>query len=88
METKQYIGINGDVMKVEMVDEERKQVYASVNGMNRQWFLERDYSLWKEMPTVYIPDIPAQIIEVNEESANQVLNTEEKPKRKRTKKEL
>lgn len=79
MKTVQYLSPDGSLMKVEMIDDERKQVYATKNGTNHHWFLKREYSLWKEIGTTYVPDIPAQIIEeVTEPIVSKPIKTKKK----------
>ncbi|MES2382400.1 MAG: hypothetical protein V4538_15240 [Bacteroidota bacterium] len=61
MKKGQYLSENGDLMNVTIIDEENKQVFATKNGWNASWFLEKEYSTWKVVEKIYIPDIPAQI---------------------------
>jgi len=66
-----------------MFDEENKMVHVKTEGGIDRWVHEPEYSMWTsnataEMSMVYIPDIPAQMVEDFEE---------EKPKKKPVKKD-
>lgn len=87
MLNKQFKNAAGEILKVEMVDDVNAQVYASINGCNHHWFLRREYDLWEKIPTVYIPDIPAQMVEDTvKEEADIVEEEVDKPKKTRKKK--
>lgn len=78
-----YTTPEGKIEKVLMFDEENKMVHVKTEGGIDRWVHQSEYSTWTsnntaEMPKIYIPDIPAQIID-------EVV--EEKPKKKPTKKE-
>lgn len=78
-----YTTPEGKTEKVLMFDEENKMVHVKTEGGIDRWVHQSEYSTWTsnntaEMPKIYIPDIPAQIID-------EVV--EEKPKKKPTKKE-
>ena len=78
-----YTTPEGKTEKVLMFDEENKMVHVKTEGGIDRWVHQSEYSTWTsnntaEMPKIYIPDIPAQMIE-------EVV--EEKPKKKPTKKE-
>lgn len=78
-----YTTPEGKTEKVLMFDEENKMVHVKTEGGADRWVHQSEYSTWTsnntaEMPKIYIPDIPAQMIE-------EVV--EEKPKKKPTKKE-
>ena len=78
-----YTTPEGKIEKVLMFDEENKMVHVKTEGGIDRWVHQSEYSTWTstntaEMPKIYIPDIPAQMIE-------EVV--EEKPKKKPTKKE-
>jgi hypothetical protein len=58
----------GKTEKVLMVDEENKMVHVKTEGSTDRWVHEPEYSTWTssttaEMPMIYIPDIPAQMID-------------------------
>ena len=78
-----YTTPEGKIEKVLMFDEDNKMVHVKTEGGIDRWVHQSEYSTWTstntaEMPKIYIPDIPAQMIE-------EVV--EEKPKKKPTKKE-
>lgn len=78
-----YTTPEGKTEKVLMFDEDNKMVHVKTEGGIDRWVHQSEYSTWTsnntaEMPKIYIPDIPAQIID-------EVV--EEKPKKKPTKKE-
>lgn len=78
-----YTTPKGKIEKVLMFDEDNKMVHVKTEGGIDRWVHQSEYSTWTsnntaEMPKIYIPDIPAQIID-------EVV--EEKPKKKPTKKE-
>lgn len=78
-----YTTPEGKIEKVLMFDEDNKMVHVKTEGGIDRWVHQSEYSTWTsnntaEMPKIYIPDIPAQIID-------EVV--EEKPKKKPTKKE-
>ena len=78
-----YTTPEGKTEKVLMFDEENKMVHVKTEGGIDRWVHQSEYSTWTsnntaEMPKIYIPDIPAQIID-------EVV--EEKPKKKPTKKD-
>lgn len=78
-----YTTPEGKTEKVLMFDEENKMVHVKTEGGIDRWVHQSEYSTWisndtAEMPKVYIPDIPAQMIEKI---------VEEKPKKKPAKKE-
>ena len=78
-----YTTPEGKTEKVLMFDEDNKMVHVKTEGGIDRWVHQSEYSTWTstntaEMPKIYIPDIPAQMIE-------EVV--EEKPKKKPTKKE-
>jgi len=67
-ENKTYTTPEGKQEKVLMFDEINKMVYVNVEGSNHRWVHESEYSTWvsndtAEMPKIYIPDIPAQMVE-------------------------
>lgn len=78
-----YTTPEGKIEKVLMFYEDNKMVHVKTEGGIDRWVHQSEYSTWTsnntaEMPKIYIPDIPAQIID-------EVV--EEKPKKKPTKKE-
>ncbi len=78
-----YTTPEGKIEKVLMFDEDNKMVHVKTEGGIDRWVHQSEYSTWTsnntaEMSKIYIPDIPAQIID-------EVV--EEKPKKKPTKKE-
>jgi len=78
-----YTTPEGKIEKVLMFDEDNKMVHVKTEGGIDRWVHQSEYSTWTsnntaEMSKIYIPDIPAQMIE-------EVV--EEKPKKKPTKKE-
>ena len=78
-----YTTPKGKIEKVLMFDEDNKMVHVKTEGGIDRWVHQSEYSTWTsnntaEMSKIYIPDIPAQIID-------EVV--EEKPKKKPTKKE-
>lgn len=78
-----YTTPKGKIEKVLMFDEGNKMVHVKTEGGIDRWVHQSEYSTWisndtAEMPKVYIPDIPAQMIEKI---------VEEKPKKKPAKKE-
>lgn len=78
-----YTTPKGKIEKVLMFDEDNKMVHVKTEGGIDRWVHQSEYSTWisndtAEMPKVYIPDIPAQMIEKI---------VEEKPKKKPAKKE-
>lgn len=92
----------GKFHKVIDFDEANKQAYIHISSGQYRWVTEVEYTTWErtdtgnvsDMPKIYIPDIPAQMIEQPKDGLEEVfidypdvLLKEEKPKRKRTKKE-
>lgn len=78
-----YTTPKSKIEKVLMFDEGNKMVHVKTEGGIDRWVHQSEYSTWisndtAEMPKVYIPDIPAQMIEKI---------VEEKPKKKPAKKE-
>lgn len=78
-----YTTPEGKIEKVLMFDEDNKMVHVKTEGGIDRWVHQSEYSTWTsnntaEMSKIYIPDIPAQIID-------EVV--EEKPKKKPTKKD-
>ena len=78
-----YTTPKGKIEKVLMFDEDNKMVHVKTEGGIDRWVHQSEYSTWTsnntaEMPKIYIPDFPAQIID-------EVV--EEKPKKKPTKKD-
>lgn len=78
-----YTTPKGKIEKVLMFDEGNKMVHVKTEGGIDRRVHQSEYSTWisndtAEMPKVYIPDIPAQMIEKI---------VEEKPKKKPAKKE-
>ncbi len=63
-----YTTPEGKTEKVLMVDEENKMVHVKQEGGIDHWVHEPEYNTWTsnttaEMPMVYIPDIPAQMVD-------------------------
>ena len=63
-----YTTPDGKIEKVLMFDEENKMVHVKTEGGIDRWVHEFEYATWTsnataEMPMVYIPDIPAQMVE-------------------------
>lgn len=80
MKGQSYKTKEGETIKVEDFDEVNKMAYVHIGSGQYKWYTEAEYSLWQPAYS-YIPDIPAQMIEQPE------MTEEEKPKKKRTKKE-
>lgn len=58
----------GETHKVLDFDEINKMVYINIIGTKHRWVHESEYCNWVvidtgQMPKIYTPDIPAQIIE-------------------------
>lgn len=63
-----YTTPEGKTEKVLMFDEDNKMVHVKTEGGADRWVHQSEYSTWTsnntaEMPKIYIPDIPAQIID-------------------------
>jgi len=63
-----YTTPEGKTEKVLMFDEDNKMVHVKTEGGIDRWVHQSEYSTWTsnntaEMPKIYIPDIPAQIID-------------------------
>lgn len=72
-----YLNKKNDQIKVISVDEPNNMVYAEFPDGERCWVGKVDYQHWLAMP-IYIPDIPAQMIEPtikSEENAIQEFST-------------
>lgn len=73
----------GEYHTVLMVDELNKMVYINIGGSRHRWVHEPEYSTWTEVNTVYVPDIPAQMTDEQNESVGEEIV--EKPKKRATK---
>lgn len=95
-----YTTPEGNTHKVLMFDEINKMAYIHIIGGHHRWVHESEYSTWTvndtaEMPKIYIPDIPAQMIEqepvisvtLDEVVADYLDNSDVKTKKKTVKKE-
>jgi len=65
---KIYRTQEGKIHKVIDFDEINKMAYINVIGGNYRWVHEPEYSTWvlndtAQMPKIYIPDMPAQMID-------------------------
>jgi len=63
-----YTTPDGKIEKVLMFDEENKMVHVKTEGGTDRWVHQPEYSTWTsnntaEMPMIYVPDIPAQMVE-------------------------
>lgn len=86
-ENETYTTPEGKEHKILMFDEVNKQVYINIIGSQHRWVTESEYSTWTpnstaDMSKIYVPDIPAQMIE----ETTSVTEPEEKSKKKTTKK--
>jgi len=94
MKGNTFTAPDGKTHKVLDFDEINKMAYIRVFAESYRWVHESEYSTWQVndtaiMPKIYIPDIPAQMVEpetipTDEKVSEEV--TEEKPKKKTTKK--
>ncbi len=66
-----YTTPEGDSHKVLMVDEINKMAYINISGTLHRWVHEPEYSTWKEVTNVYVPDGPAQMTDEQEESVGE-----------------
>ena len=63
-----YTTPEGKTEKVLMFDEDNKMVHVKTEGGTDRWVHKPEYSTWTsnntaDMSKVYVPDIPAQMIE-------------------------
>ena len=77
-----YTAPDGTIHKILMFDELNKMVYINIVGTLHRWVHESEYSTWTvndtaEMPKIYVPDIPAQMIEEQAESVEHYLEVDE-----------
>jgi len=68
MKNGKYKNRQGEDINVIDFDAENKIALVKLSSGGQKWFAESDYGTWvsndtAEMPKIYIPDIPAQIID-------------------------
>lgn len=75
----------GETHKVLDFDEVNKMAYINVEGGQYKWVHENEYCTWvvndtAKMPKVYVPDVPAQMVEEpKEETPVEVKDEKVKP---------
>ena len=90
MKGQSFRNNEGEIVKVLDYDAINKMVYINVYAGSYKWVHEEEYKTWVNIDKVgipkeeyiYIPDIPAQMIEEPKEQS------EDKPKKKITKKKV
>lgn len=73
-----YTTPEGDSHKVLMVDEINKMVYINLVGSAHRWVHEPEYSTWKEVSTIYVPDMPAQMTDEQAQSVGEDIQSQSK----------
>lgn len=71
---------DGTIHKVIDFDEANKQAYIHIASGQYRWVTEIEYGTWERtdtmdtsnMPKVYVPDIPAQMIEEPKDDLNEI----------------